>query len=61
MLACFYHSPSPYAGLNETELPRTYADFEGLVRGWQLAPIVELQRAMQMGGLAGTWTGAMAL
>jgi hypothetical protein len=61
MLACFYHSPSPYAGLNEAELPRTYADFEGLVRGWQLAPIVELQRAMQMGGLAGTWTGSSLL
>ena len=58
MLACFYHSPSPYAGLNEAELPRTYADFEGLVRGWQLAPIVELQRAMQMGGLSGTWNGS---
>ncbi len=61
LLACFYHSPSPYAGLNEAEMPRTYADFQGLVRGWQLAPIVELQRAMHMGGLAGAWDGPSLL
>ena len=36
----------------DAETPRTYADFQGLMRGWQLAPIVELQRAMQAGGLA---------
>ena len=46
MLAVFFHTPSPYAGLADSEAPRSYSDFQSLVQGWQLAPIVQLQRAM---------------
>ena len=83
LLACFFNSPSPYAGLADTEAPRTFdadppahsalprrapslgalliwwhrvwwhrfEDFQSLVQGWELAPIVQLQRAMGGGGL----------
>ena len=38
VLACFYHSPSPYAGLNEAETPRTYAAFSRRAPNTRRAP-----------------------
>ena len=62
MLAVFFNSPSPYAGLADSEAPQTYLDFQSLVQGWQLAPIVQLQRAMGGASLdSALWSAASVL
>ena len=62
VLVTFHHSPSPYASMAEAETPRSYADFLSLVQGWQLAPIVRLQRAMGGGSLdAALWDAPSVL
>ena len=62
LLIAFYHTPSPYAGMAAAEAPRSYADFLSHVQGWQLAPIVRLQRAMGGGSLdAALWDARSVL
>lgn len=45
LLITFSNSPSPYAALSESEAPRSYHDFLGLVQGLHLTPIVRSQLA----------------
>jgi hypothetical protein len=52
LLITFSNSPSPYAALSESEAPRSYHDFLGLVQGLHLAPIVRAQLATAETGLA---------